>query len=44
MPLAWDEVTARLDPRRFTIRTFEKRIASGDQWADFKKHGQKLPI
>lgn len=43
MPLAWDEVTAKLDPRRFTVRTLEKRIASGDPWADFKKRAQRLP-
>jgi bifunctional non-homologous end joining protein LigD len=43
MPLAWDEVTARLDPRRFTVRTLEKRIASADPWSDFKKRAQRLP-
>jgi bifunctional non-homologous end joining protein LigD len=43
MPLAWDEVTARLDPRRFTIRTLEKRIANTDPWSDFKKRAQRLP-
>lgn len=43
MPLAWDEVTARLDPRRFTIRTLEKQMASGDPWSDFRKRAQKLP-
>jgi bifunctional non-homologous end joining protein LigD len=43
MPLAWDEITAKLDPRRFTIRTLDKHIASGDRWADFKKAAQKLP-
>jgi bifunctional non-homologous end joining protein LigD len=43
MPLAWDEVTARLDPRAFTVRTLLKRIASGDPWVDFKKRAQKLP-
>ena len=42
-PLAWDEVTARLDPRRFSVRTFEKRVASADPWADFKKRAQRLP-
>jgi len=42
-PLAWDEVTARLDPRRFTVRTIEKRVASADPWADFKRRAQKLP-
>ena len=43
MPLAWDEVTPRLDPRRFTIRTLEKRIAGGDPWSDFTKRAQFLP-
>jgi bifunctional non-homologous end joining protein LigD len=42
-PLAWDEVTAKLDPARFTIRTFEKRVARGDPWADFKKRAVRLP-
>lgn len=44
LPLAWDEVTARLDPRRFTVRTLEKRLASGDPWSDFKKRAQRLPV
>lgn len=43
MPLAWDEVTAKLDPAKFTIRTLDKRIARGDPWSDFKKRAQKLP-
>jgi bifunctional non-homologous end joining protein LigD len=42
-PLAWDEVTARLDPRGFTIRTIEKRIAGTDPWSGFKKRAQRLP-
>lgn len=42
MPLAWDEVTPRLDARRYTMRTLEKRMTS-DPWADFKKRAQKLP-
>ncbi len=43
MPLAWDEVTLGLDPRRFTVRTLEKRMASGDPWSDFKERAQTLP-
>ena len=43
VPLAWDEVTARLDPRRFTVRTLEKRIGTVDPWSDFKRRAQKLP-
>jgi len=42
-PLAWDEVTARLDPRRFTMHTVDKRMTGDDPWADFKKRAQRLP-
>jgi bifunctional non-homologous end joining protein LigD len=42
-PLAWDEVTPKLGPSRFTIRTLDKRVAKGDPWADFKKHAVRLP-
>jgi bifunctional non-homologous end joining protein LigD len=42
-PLSWDEVTPRLDPRRFTVRTIEKRLAAADPWADFKRRAQRLP-
>jgi bifunctional non-homologous end joining protein LigD len=38
-PLEWKEVTAKLDPREFTIRTVPERMArKGDAWKDlFKK-------
>lgn len=42
-PLAWDEVTSKLDPTRFTIRTFEKRAGKADPWKDFKKRAVQLP-
>jgi bifunctional non-homologous end joining protein LigD len=42
-PLAWDEVTPRLDPARFTIRTLDRRLARGDPWADFWRRRQALP-
>lgn len=41
-PLAWDEVSPRLDPTRFGIRTFAKRLAD-DPWADFRKRAKHLP-
>jgi bifunctional non-homologous end joining protein LigD len=41
-PLAWDEVSPRLDPARFNIRTFAKRLED-DPWADFKKRARRLP-
>jgi bifunctional non-homologous end joining protein LigD len=35
MPLRWDELTPRLDPREFTIVTAPSRIAEiGDLWAE----------
>jgi bifunctional non-homologous end joining protein LigD len=43
MPLAWDEVTTKLDPRRFTMYTLEKRVADTDPWSDFKRRAQRLP-
>jgi bifunctional non-homologous end joining protein LigD len=41
-PLDWDEVTPRLDPAKFTIRTFAKR-AGRDPWVDFKAKAVRLP-
>jgi bifunctional non-homologous end joining protein LigD len=43
-PLAWDEVTAKLDPTAFNMRTFDKRVAKGDPWKDFKKSAVRLPV
>jgi bifunctional non-homologous end joining protein LigD len=41
-PLDWDEVSPRLDPARFTIRTFERRLAKGDPWSAFWRSRQSL--
>ena len=43
MPLDWDEVTTKLDPSRFNIRTFDKRLAKADPWKDFTKSAVRLP-
>ena len=43
MPLSWDEVSPRLNPRVFTLRTAERRIASKTPWARFFGHRQTLP-
>jgi bifunctional non-homologous end joining protein LigD len=42
-PLAWDEVSPRLDPAAFNIRTFDRRLAGTDPWADFWRRRQSLP-
>ena len=44
-PLAWDEVTASLDPSRFTLATVSQRLARqrSDPWADFAALQQELP-
>jgi bifunctional non-homologous end joining protein LigD len=42
-PLAWDEVSPRLDPATFNMRTFERRLARADPWSDFWQRRQSLP-
>lgn len=42
-PLHWDEIDAKLDPSKFTIRTVEKRIQKvGDLWAPLLQKGVDL--
>ncbi|HEX6976198.1 MAG TPA: non-homologous end-joining DNA ligase [Vicinamibacterales bacterium] len=43
MPLEWDEVSPRLDPAIFTIKTAERRMAARSPWASFFGHRQTLP-
>ena len=44
-PLAWREVTAKLDPAAFTIATVPQRLAKQkrDPWAGFDESDQHLP-
>lgn len=42
-PLSWDEVTPKLDPAKFTIRTLDKRLAKADPWKAFRKSAVRLP-
>ena len=43
MPLDWDEVSPRLDPAIFNIRTAERRMAAKSPWSEFFSHRQTLP-
>jgi bifunctional non-homologous end joining protein LigD len=43
-PLAWSELTARLDPRKFTVKSVPARLAArkADPWADFAVQKQSI--
>lgn len=43
MPLDWDEVSPRLDPVVFNIRTAERRMSAKAPWSSFFGHRQTLP-
>jgi bifunctional non-homologous end joining protein LigD len=42
-PLDWDEVSPRLDPATFNVRTIENRLAGTDPWGDFWRRRQSPP-
>jgi bifunctional non-homologous end joining protein LigD len=41
-PLKWSEVTPRLDPTKFNIGNFGKRLQQSDPWADFFRARQSM--
>jgi bifunctional non-homologous end joining protein LigD len=44
VPIAWEELTTRLDPARFTIATVPKRLRRvADPWAGYWSARQRLP-
>jgi bifunctional non-homologous end joining protein LigD len=43
MPLAWDEVSPRLDPMVFNIKTAERRMLVKSPWSSFFGRRQTLP-
>jgi len=45
VPIAWDELTPRLAPERWTIGTLPRRLKTlKDPWSDYFKTKQRLPI
>jgi bifunctional non-homologous end joining protein LigD len=43
VPLDWNEVGARFDPRRHTIRNLQRRLSRGrDPWSGMRRHGRSL--
>jgi bifunctional non-homologous end joining protein LigD len=45
VPLAWDELTARVRPERWTVRNVPKLVASRkNPWAGYFRARQRLPI
>jgi bifunctional non-homologous end joining protein LigD len=41
-PLAWSEVTPKLDPSSFNLGNFRSRLKKAHPWADFFTHRQSL--
>jgi bifunctional non-homologous end joining protein LigD len=44
MPLAWDELTPRLRPSRFTAETAHARLRDADPWAGFEAARRPLEL
>jgi bifunctional non-homologous end joining protein LigD len=45
VPIAWDELTPRLNPERWTITTLPRRLKTlKDPWAGYFKKKQSLPL
>ncbi|MES2216987.1 MAG: non-homologous end-joining DNA ligase [Pseudomonadota bacterium] len=44
-PIHWDELTAKLKPEKFTVKTLPKRLITlkSDPWEDFLEISQTLP-
>jgi bifunctional non-homologous end joining protein LigD len=43
-PLHWDELTARTQPQRWTVRTVPRRLHDADPWVLYFRKRQRLPL
>lgn len=43
IPLSWSEVSARLSPQLFTLKTIKRRLAKADPWKEMELSAKKLP-
>jgi bifunctional non-homologous end joining protein LigD len=42
MPITWDELTPKLDPQRFNVRTAGERLDDADPWAEYSRVKQSI--
>jgi bifunctional non-homologous end joining protein LigD len=42
VPIEWSELTARLDPKKFTIHTASKLLKKKDAWKDLAKSAKPI--
>lgn len=43
MPISWSEVTSRLSPQGFTLKTISRPLAKADPWKGMERSAKKLP-
>lgn len=43
MPITWGEVTSRLSPQSFTLKTISRHLAKADPWKGMERSAKKLP-
>jgi bifunctional non-homologous end joining protein LigD len=44
LPIAWDELTPKLDPQAFNVRTAAEVLAGSDPWAEYSRVKQSITV